>query len=91
MLCPALKNLNLYFGLYHSGYTLRADEYYLIADEGFVILCSDGISDSVSNERILEIFNLEKTAEDAGKRLIDEAVASQYSDNATIMIIKLRR
>jgi len=54
-------------------------------------LCSDGISDSVSNERILEIFNLEKTAEDAGKRLIDEAVASQYSDNATIMIIKLRR
>ena len=52
---------------------------------------NDGISDSVSNERILEIFNLEKTAEAAGKRLIDEAVASQYSDNATIMIIKLRR
>lgn len=88
---PARKNLNRYIGLYQSGYTLRADEYYLIADEGFVILCSDGISDSVSNERILEIFNLEKTAEDAGKRLIDEAVASQYSDNATIMIIKLRR
>lgn len=87
---PARKNLNRYIGLYQNGYTLRADEYRLAADGGLVMLCSDGISDFVSSEQILETFNSEGNAEAAGRRLIGEAVLAQNADNATVMLIKLR-
>ncbi len=88
---PARKNLNRYIGFSQSSYVLRADEYYPTLDGGIMILCSDGISDFVSDTRITEILNLEKNLESAGKLLIDEAVASQNSDNATVMLIPLRR
>ena len=55
-----------------------------------MILCSDGISDFVSDTRIAEILDLEKNLGVAGKQLIDEAVASQNADNATVMLIPLR-
>ena len=88
---PARKNLNRYIGFAQNGYVLQADEYYPALDGGVVILCSDGISDFVSDARIAEILNLGTNLEVAGKQLIDEAVASQNADNATVMLIPLRR
>lgn len=88
---PARKNLNRYIGFAQNGYVLQADEYYPTLDGGVVILCSDGISDFVSDARIAEILNLGTNLEVAGKQLIDEAVASQNADNATVMLIPLRR
>lgn len=88
---PARKNLNRYIGFNQSGYVLQADEYYPTVDGGIMILCSDGISDFVSDARIAEILNLEKNPEIAGKQLIDEAVAFHNSDNATVILIPLRR
>lgn len=88
---PARKNLNRYIGFSQYGYVLRADEYYSTLDGGVMILCSDGISDFVSDARIAEILNSGTSLEVAGKQLIDEAVAVQNADNATVMLISLRR
>lgn len=88
---PARKNLNRYIGFNQNGYVLQADEYYPTTDGGIMILCSDGISDFVSDARIAEILNLGTSLEVAGRQLIDEAVAAQNADNATVMLIPLRR
>ncbi|MCM1544169.1 MAG: protein phosphatase 2C domain-containing protein [Ruminococcus sp.] len=88
---PARKNLSRYIGFNQSGYVLQADEYYPTIDDGVVILCSDGISDFVSDARIAEILDLEKNLDVAGKQLINEAVAYQNADNTTVMLIPLRR
>lgn len=87
---PARKNLNRYVGINQSGYVLRADEYFVHAAEGYIVLCSDGISDFVSDTRMAEILNSEKDLEIVGKQLVEEAVASRNADNATLMIIPLR-
>lgn len=88
---PARKNLNRYIGYGQNGYVLRADEYYPILKNGIILLCSDGISDFIPDTRILEILRSESNLETAGKQLINEAVASHNADNATIILIPLRR
>ena len=88
---PARKNLNRYIGFSQNGYILQADEYYPILDDGILILCSDGVSDFVSESRIAEILNSQKKLDVAGKQIIDEAVATQNSDNATIILVPLGR
>ena len=88
---PARKNLNRYIGYGQSGYVLRADEYYPILEDGVLLLCSDGISDFVSETRIAEILETESNLEIAGKQLINEAIASYNADNATAILIPLRR
>lgn len=60
-------------------------------ENGVLLLCSDGISDFISDTRIAEILCSEKDLEIAGKQLINEAAASRNSDNATAMLIPLRR
>lgn len=88
---PARKNLNRYIGFNQSGYVLQADEYYSIMDGGVMLLCSDGISDFVSDARITKILQSETNLEVVGKQLIDEAVVAPNADNATVMLIPLRR
>lgn len=88
---PARKNLNRYIGYFQNGYVLQADEYYPTLESGVILLCSDGISDFLSDTRIAEILSSESNLEIAGKQLIDEAVASHNADNATVMLIPLGR
>lgn len=88
---PARKNLNRYIGYHQSGYVLQADEYYPTLESGVILLCSDGISDFISDTRIAEILSSESELEIAGKQLIDEAIVSHKADNATVMLIPLRR
>lgn len=88
---PARKNLNRYIGYDQNGYVLQADEYYPVLDNGVMLLCSDGISDYLPNSRISEILHSANNLESAGKQLINEAVASHNADNATVMLIPLRR
>lgn len=56
-----------------------------------MLLCSDGISDFISDTRIAEILSSESDLEIAGKQLIDEAIVSHKADNATVILIPLRR
>ena len=88
---PARKNLNRYIGYGKNGYVLQADEYYPVFEDGIILLCSDGISDFLSDTRISEILCSEDNLEIAGKQLINEAVASHNADNATAILIPLRR
>lgn len=88
---PARKNLNRYIGYQKNGYVLQADEYRPIWEHGVILLCSDGISDFISDARMAEILASESDLEIAGKQLIDEAVASHKADNATVMLIPLGR
>lgn len=88
---PARKNLNRYIGYHQNGYVLQADEYYPELENGVLLLCSDGISDFVSDARIAEILSSESDLEVAGKQLVDEAINSYKADNATVMLIPLRR
>lgn len=88
---PARKNLNRYVGYEKSGYVLQADEYYPILENGVMLLCSDGISDFLSDAKIAEILSVESTLEAIGMQLINNATASLNADNATVMLISLRR
>lgn len=88
---PARKNLNRYIGYGQNGYVLRADEYYPVLQNGVILLCSDGISDFISDARISEILSSENNLEIAGKQLVNEAVAAHNADNATVILIPLRR
>ena len=88
---PARKNLNRYIGYYQNGYVLCADEYYPSSESEFLLLCSDGISDYLSDRRMTEILSNEENFEIAGRQLINEAVASRGADNATVILIPLRR
>lgn len=88
---PARKNLNRYIGYDQSGYVLQADEYYPVLENGVVLLCSDGISDFLSNAQIFEILSTASNLEIAGLQLINEAVSAPNADNATAILIPLRR
>lgn len=87
---PARKNLSRYIGYGQSGFVLQADEYYPILGNGILILCSDGISDSLSDNEISEILCSTSDLESAGKRLVEEAVAKYNADNATAILIPVR-
>ena len=88
---PARKNLNRYIGYDQSGYVLQADEYYPVLENGVVLLCSDGISDFLSNAQISEILSTASNLEIAGLQLVNEAVSAPNADNATAILIPLRR
>ena len=88
---PARKNLNRYIGYRQNEYVLQADEYYPTLEGDMILLCSDGISDFISDPRIAEILSSESDLEIVGKKLIDEAIVSHKADNATVMLIPLRR
>lgn len=88
---PARKSLNRFIGYESNGCVLQADEFYPVLKDGIVLLCSDGISDFLTDNRIFEILSAEKNMEEAGKKLINEAIDSCYADNATLILIKLRR
>ena len=88
---PARKNLSRYIGYGQNGFVLQADVYYPILENGILILCSDGISDSLSDNQIGEILLSISDLERAGKRLIEEAVATRNADNATVILIPIRR
>lgn len=88
---PARKNLNRYIGYVQNGYVLQADEYYPVLENGIVLLCSDGISDFLSNAQISEILSTARNLEIAGRQLVNEAVSALNADNATAILIPLRR
>lgn len=87
---PARKYLNRYIGFDQKGYVLQADEYYPVYNRGIILLCSDGISDFISESRIAEILCMESDIEIAGKQIIGEVVKAHNADNATLIIVPIR-
>ena len=86
---PARKNLSRYIGYDRQGFILQADEYYPALDGGIVLLCSDGITDSLADEEIFDILSMNRNIEIAGKMLIEQAVAQPNADNSTAILIQI--
>ena len=84
---PDSKNLNRYIGFDEPGFRLEADEYFIDAGNGFIMLCSDGVSDSLTDAEIEEYLRTESNVEAAARNIIEQAVAKQDSDNATVIIV----
>lgn len=88
---PARKNLNRYIGYGANGLILRADEYYPHMESGVVMLASDGITDFITETQIASILSSKKDIAEAAHTLLERAVASDNSDNATVMLIPVGR
>ena len=87
---PARKNLNRYIGYDAPGYVLQAEVFYPTLQEGVLVLCSDGISDVLSEITMTEILAQTEDLVQAGKQCMEYASA-HGSDNATILLIPIGR
>lgn len=87
---PARKNLNHYVGCKEPGYVLSAEIYELKPQPGILLLCSDGVSDALTDYEIQGILRTQTDLEKAGRQLVSEAVATPQADNATAMLLTLR-
>lgn len=86
---PARKHLSRCMGHGQPGYVLSADVYRPQLKKGLILLCSDGISDAVTQAELTHIFTTETNLENAGKLILEKAVAHPKADNATLIIISI--
>jgi len=84
---PARKNLNRYIGFDAPGFQFKADEYFIKAKNGIILLCSDGVSDSLTDAEIEEHLRTAPNIKTAAQNIIKRAIAKQDSDNATVIIV----
>jgi PPM family protein phosphatase len=62
---------------------------YPVQDGDVVLLCSDGLTSMVSDDRVSEIMRTAGTLQAAADRLIDEANESGGRDNITVVLCRL--
>jgi protein phosphatase len=62
---------------------------YPAKDGDVYLLCSDGLTGMVSEERMAEILRARSSLEQAAKQLVDEANAGGGKDNITVVLFKL--
>ena len=68
---------------------VEADYYQTELEEGdVIILCTDGLYNEVSEERINQMINTAAGMQDLAERMVDEANLSGGSDNITVICIK---
>lgn len=61
-----------------------------IQDDDYLLLCSDGLYNPVSSEKIRKIFKRYKTAEKICKKLIQSACQKGGQDNITAVVVQVR-
>lgn len=59
-----------------------------LEDNDTVLLCTDGLSNMVTDERILEIVSSSVHSESIARKLVDEANKNGGQDNITVIVIK---
>jgi len=64
-----------------------SDSYEITKDDVF-LLCSDGLTKSLSTERISYIMSLDLSDERLATRLVSEAIAGGGNDDITVMIVR---
>jgi protein phosphatase len=55
---------------------------------GIYVLCSDGLSDMLGDERMEAILAQDQSLEDTGNQMVEEARAAGGSDNITVVLAK---
>ena len=63
---------------------------YDLADAQFVLLCSDGLTDMLTDSVIMELVNQNATLEDKAQNLINAANANGGVDNISVIIIDVK-
>ena len=83
--------LTQYLGMDPSEFEFCPSHTELSADPGTTfLLCSDGLTDMVSEERILEVLDSGNTPSESVRILRDEALANGGRDNITIIAVLLQ-
>lgn len=67
----------------------NADLFYFNLEEGeHLLLCSDGLTDQLTNQEILDVFKKESEPEKIGKELVRLALESGGRDNIAVVVVK---
>jgi protein phosphatase len=61
-----------------------------LADGDQILLCTDGLTDMVPDEAIVEVLRSAATAADACRALVDQALNSGGKDNVTVVLGRYR-
>ncbi len=88
---PARKNLNRYVGYNENGGILQADVFYPNINEGLFILCSDGITDAVTDNKLLALLTEGNDLMLIGEKIINLATKTKNADNATLILVSIER
>lgn len=83
---PASRHLSRYIGCGAPGFVLRAEETRLRAEEGVLLLCSDGLTDALTVEEIAAVLAGAQSPEDAAGLLVERAAAAEQADNVTVIL-----
>ena len=68
---------------------VRADIFEVdLKDQDTVLLCTDGLSNMVTDERIFEIIQSSVQCEEIARRLVDEANKNGGQDNITALVLR---
>jgi protein phosphatase len=71
-----------------AGAECDADYWMLPAATGDrILVCSDGLTGEVSDQRIAEVLAQVESAQEAAQQLVEEAVASGGRDNITVVVV----
>ncbi|MEM6679447.1 MAG: protein phosphatase 2C domain-containing protein [Pseudomonadota bacterium] len=57
--------------------------------DGYYLLCSDGLTGAVSDERIARVLSMAVSPSDAADGLIAAALAARTSDNVSVVVVSL--
>ena len=60
-----------------------------LQDNDTLLLCSDGLTDMVTDERIAQVLERAPTAESAAKALVDQALEAGGRDNITVVLARV--
>ena len=59
-----------------------------VSDGDLLLLCSDGLSNMVEDDKLSEILSLEKTTEEMAKECVDEALFYGGHDNIAVVVAR---
>lgn len=72
-----------------SVYQIRKSEEFNIKEGDTILLCTDGIANSVDNETIKEILLSGKNTDEIANKLVKEAINNGSQDNMTALAIRI--
>lgn len=85
------KHLNRYVGYNARDCILQPDVCYPAMERGMIMLCSDGITDVLTDDKMRDILSSELDLEAAGRRIMAQAAEVGGADNATLVLIPIGR
>lgn len=90
---PARHVLSRYFGIDPSECSVEAafdGPYPLVPGDRF-LLCSDGLTDMLSDQEIGDMLRTHPTSESAAEALVNAALAAGGKDNVTVIVLGIMR